>query len=232
MYAGSNIVTALEPKSATTRRILLVDDHPIFRHGLAQLIRGETGLEVCGEAATAPQALEALRRNGADAVVLDISLQGPNGIELTKQIRAEHPKMRILIVSVHDERHYALRALRAGASGYLMKREGREHFVEALRKVLSGQVYVSPALGEELIFKVTRGQAGGDGSPLDLLSDRELEVLQLIGSGQTSIQISEMLHVSIKTVESHRLHIKEKLGLKTATDLVRFAVEWVAEELR
>ena len=231
MHAAPQAVIDSTTNRRATSRIFLVDDHPIFRHGLARIIESETDMEVCGEAGTAPQALDALRTCKADAVVLDISLQGPNGLELTKQLRAEHPHMRILVLSVHDERMYALRALRAGAGGYLMKKEGREHFVEALRKVLTGQVYVSAAFGEQLIYKVAHGNDGGN-SPLDLLSDRELEVLQLIGSGQTSIQIAELLHLSVKTVESHRLHIKEKLGLKSSTELVRFALEWVAEEMK
>ena len=214
---------------ATKTRIFIVDDHPIFRQGLAKLIREETDLDVCGEAGSAVQALDALRRVEADAAVVDISLPGANGIELVKHLRTEHPRMPILVISAHDERIYALRALRAGAAGYLMKQEGENMLIPALRRVLMGKVWVSPAYGEQLIYKVARGAEEG-GSPLDALSDRELEILRLIGEGKSSHQIADSLHLSVKTVESHRLHVKEKLDLKTSPELVRFATEWVSQQ--
>jgi len=214
-----------DPSQTARSRIFIVDDHPIFRQGLAKMINLEPDLEVCGEATSAAQTLDALRRINADAAVVDISLPGADGIELVKHLHAEHPKLPILVISVHDERVYALRALRAGALGYLMKREGEHLLISALRSVLAHKVWVSPAFGEQLIYKVASGAAEGV-SPLDSLSDRELEVLRLIGEGKSSREIAEALHLSVKTVESHRLHVKEKLNLGTSSDLVRFAAEW------
>ena len=193
------------------------------------MICAEEDLEVCGEAATAPEALDALRRIKADAVVIDISLPGSDGIELLKHLRSEHPHLPLLVISAHDEKVYALRALRAGAAGYLMKNEGEDCLIPALRKALAGEVWVSPAFGEQIIYKVVHGAVAG-GNPLDGLSDRELEVLRLIGAGKSTQEIADLLHLSVKTVESHRLHIKEKLALQTSTELVRFAHEWVGQE--
>ena len=193
------------------------------------MICAEEDLEVCGEAATAPEALDALRRIKADAVVIDISLPGSDGIELLKHLRSEHPHLPLLVISAHDEKVYALRALRAGAAGYLMKNEGEDCLIPALRKALAGEVWVSPAFGEQNIYKVVHGAEAG-GNPLDGLSDRELEVLRLIGAGKSTQEIADLLHLSVKTVESHRLHIKEKLALQTSTELVRFAHEWVGQE--
>jgi len=193
------------------------------------MICAEEDLEVCGEAATAPEALDALRRIKADAVVIDISLPGSDGIELLKHLRSEHPHLPLLVISAHDEKVYALRALRAGAAGYLMKNEGEDCLIPALRKALAGEVWVSPAFGEQIIYKVVHGAEAG-GNPLDGLSDRELEVLRLIGAGKSTQEIADLLHLSVKTVESHRLHIKEKLALQTSTELVRFAHEWVGQE--
>ena len=222
----------IEPPTAKTtarRRVFIVEDHPIFRQGLAKLIGMEPDLTVCGEASSAPQALEALRRVEADVAIVDISLPGADGIELTKNLGAEHPRLPILVISAHDEQTYGMRALRAGALGYLMKQEGEEVLPTALRAVLAGHVWVSPALGQQLIYRVVRGTGEGH-SPLELLSDRELEVLRLIGNGKTTHEIGEALHLSVKTVETHRLHVKQKLDLKSSTDLVRFATDWVNHE--
>lgn len=209
-------------------RVFIVDDHPIFRQGLTKLILSEPDLDVCGEASSATQAISALREIQADIAVVDISLPGTNGIELIKHLRAEHPRLPILIISAHDEQVYALRALRAGAAGYLMKRESDTILIPAIRRVLSGKVWVSPAFGEQLIYRVAHSQKGD--SPLDALSDREMEILRLIGEGKSSHQIAQALNLSIKTIESHRLHVKEKLNLPTSADLVRFAAEWVGQE--
>ncbi len=216
--------------AAVKHGIFVVDDHPIFRAGLVKIIEAEPDLEICGQASAAPQALDALRRISADVCVVDIMLPGTNGIELIKHLKAEHPELPLLVISAHDETLYALRALRAGALGYLMKKESADHLVAALRRVLTGQVWVSPAFGEQLIYKVARGPGEGSGSPLDVLTDREIEILQLVGQGNGSQGIADSLHLSVKTVESHRLHIKEKLGLKNATELVRFAVDWVNQQ--
>jgi DNA-binding NarL/FixJ family response regulator len=222
----------LTPVTEAARRkqlIFIVDDHPIFRQGLGRLIQAEEGMGVCGEAGSAAQALDGLRNTSADAAVIDISLPGTDGIELVKHLRAEHPNLPMLVISAHDEKVYALRALRAGASGYLMKTEGGAFLIPALRKVLAGEVWVSPAFGEQIIYKVVHGAQSG-GSPLDALSDRELEVLRLIGAGNSTQEMAALLHLSVKTVESHRLHIKEKLALKTSGELVRFAQEWVGQQ--
>lgn len=212
------------------KRILIVDDHPVFRHGIAALIGAEKDLAVCGEAESAPAALDAMRRLKPDLAMLDISLQGTNGIELVKLMRAEQPRLPILMLSMHDESLYALRALRAGARGYVMKAEAMTHVLAALRKVLNGDIYVSPRFSERLVFKAIQSLEGGMGSPVDKLSDRELEVLQLLGRGFGTREIANELHLSVKTIETHRAHIKEKLGFKDAGEMVRFAIDWVAQE--
>lgn len=211
------------------KRILVVDDHPVFRHGIASLIGNEPDLTVCGEAANSPSALEAMRRLKPDAALIDISMPGANGIELIKLMKAEQPRLPLLILSIHDESLYALRALRAGASGYVMKAEALDFVLTALRKVLTGEVYVSPRFSERLIFKAVHSLEGGMGSPVDKLSDRELEVLQLLGRGFGTREVASELNLSIKTVETHRAHIKEKLGFKDAGEMVRFAIDWVSQ---
>jgi DNA-binding NarL/FixJ family response regulator len=211
------------------KRILVVDDHPVFRHGIASLIGSEPDLMVCGEAANSPSALEAMRRLKPDAALIDISMPGANGIELIKLMKAEQPRLPLLILSIHDESLYALRALRAGALGYVMKAEALDYVLTALRKVLTGEVYVSPRFSERLIFKAVHSLEGGMGSPVDKLSDRELEVLQLLGRGFGTREVAAELNLSIKTVETHRAHIKEKLGFKDAGEMVRFAIDWVSQ---
>ena len=215
---------------AAKKRILLVDDHPAFRHGLAALIAEHRDLTVCGQAENAATALELMRRLHPDLVMLDISMAGTNGIELIKLMMAEEPKLLILVVSMHDESLYALRALRAGAKGYVMKVEALDHVVTALRKVLAGEVYVSPRFSERLVFKAIQSLEGGLGSPVDRLSDRELEVLQLLGKGFGTREIARELHLSVKTIETHRAHLKEKLGCKDAGEMVRFAIDWVGQQ--
>ncbi|MDX2082068.1 MAG: response regulator transcription factor [Terrimicrobiaceae bacterium] len=212
------------------RKVLIVDDHPVFRHGISSLINAEPDLTVCGEAGTSPTALDAMRNLQPDVALLDISLPGTNGIELIKLMKAEQPRLPILMLSMHDESLYALRALRAGALGYVMKAEALNHVISALRKVLKGEIYVSERFSERLIFKAIQSIDGGMGSPVDKLSDRELEVLQLLGRGFGTREIAEELHLSIKTIETHRAHIKEKLGFKDAGEMVRFAIDWVAQE--
>ncbi len=223
-------VTSAPNNVTQKRRILIVDDHPVFRLGLVKLLEDEPSLAVCGTVGTAADALTFLRQQRCDAAVVDISLPGANGIELVKQILAEHAGLPILLVSMHDESVYALRALRAGALGYVMKRDAPTAIVDALGKILSGQIAVSPAFGEQLIYRMARGNAVGEGSPIDCLSDRELEVLHLVGEGQNSHQIASSLHLSVKTIETHRLHIKEKLGFKSAGEMVRFAMDWYREQ--
>jgi len=171
-----------------------------------------------------------MRRLKPDVALLDISLPGTNGVELIKLMKAEQPKLPLLVLSMHDESLYALRSLRAGASGYVMKAEALNHVLTALRKVLKGEVYVSEKFSERLIFKAIQSIDGGLGSPVDKLSDRELEVLELLGRGFGTREIANELHLSVKTIETHRAHIKEKLGFKDSGEMVRFSIDWVAQE--
>jgi DNA-binding NarL/FixJ family response regulator len=216
--------------TAEKQRVLIIDDHPVFRHGITAMINAEPDLEVCGEAGSAPAALEAMRRLQPNVVLVDISLPGTNGIELLKSIKAESPKLPMLVVSMHDESLYALRALRAGALGYVMKAEALDSILTAIRKVLMGEPYLSPKFSERLVFKAIRSIDEGLGSPVDKLSDRELEVLNLMGRGFGAQDIANELHLSVKTIETHRAHIKEKLDFHDSKEMVRFAIEWVAQQ--
>lgn len=212
------------------KKVLIIDDHPIFRHGISALISAEPDLEVCGEAASSSGALDAIRNLSPDIALLDISLPGTNGIELLKLIKAEQPKLPLLMLSMHDESLYALRALKAGALGYIMKAEALNDILNGLHKVLSGGLYLSPKLSERLIFQAIQSLKDGKGSPVDKLSDRELEILELLGRGFGTKKIALELHLSVKTIETHRAHIKEKLAFKDAHELVRFAIDWVIQE--
>ncbi len=213
------------------RHVLIVDDHPIFRNGIIQLINHEPDLYVCGEICSAAQALGAVEELKPDIVVLDLSIQGTNGIELMKSVRALHPHLPALMVSMHDESIYAERALRAGARGYVMKAAPSEKVIEAIRRVLSGGIYLSEAIGGRLLDTFLNGRAINVGSStVEQLSDREIEVFRAVGEGRGTRDIARTLFLSVKTVETHRAHIKEKLQLKTAPELVRAAVEWVNGE--
>jgi DNA-binding NarL/FixJ family response regulator len=208
-------------------RIFIVDDHPIVRKGLTQLINQEPELVVCGEAENAESALELLKKVKPDLAIVDISLRGIDGIELTKLIRARFENIPVLVVSMHDESLYAERALRVGARGYIMKQEAIEKMMEAIRKVLRGELYVSERVSANIVKRFVDGKAEGVSSPEELLSDREMEVFQLIGQGFGTRQIADQLHVSVKTVETYRANVKEKLNLKNATELMKHAVHWI-----
>lgn len=208
-------------------RLFIVDDHPIVRKGLSQLINQEPDLVVCGEADNAESALELLKKTKPDLAIVDISLRGIDGIELTKLIKARFTNVPVLVVSMHDESLFAERALRVGARGYIMKQEAIEKMMEAIRKVLRGELYVSERVSASIVRKFVDGKAESVSSPEELLSDREMEVFQLIGQGFTTRQIADQLHVSVKTVESYRANIKEKLSLKNATELMKHAVHWI-----
>lgn len=221
--------------SATTvakagKRVLVVDDHPVFRHGICQYLGQASDITVCAEAANAQHALEALRLHQPDIVLMDVALPGTNGIALIKHMLTERPTLIILMLSVHDEALYTLRALRAGAKGYVMKQQALENILDALEKVSSGGIYVSPQFSDKLIFKTLASSTGAPGSPVEKLSDRQLEVLQWLGRSKTTREISEMLHLSAKTIETHRSHIKEKLGFKDAEELMDFALEWMTSQ--
>jgi DNA-binding NarL/FixJ family response regulator len=211
-------------------RVLIVDDHPLLRKGVSQLIDQEKDLVVVGEAEDAHKAITAIETTKPDIALIDISLTGASGIELLKNIKARFPKLKMLVLSMHDESVYAHRALRAGASGYIMKQEGTEKVLTALRKVLKGEVYLSERLGNRMLHTLVNGRAPLTSSPVEELSDRELEVFNLIGQGHGTRPIAEKLHLSIKTIESHRAHIKEKLNLQNATELVHHAIQWVQSE--
>lgn len=220
---------AAKPK-ASPKRILIVDDHPMMRTGLAQLIDNEPDLKVCAEADTAGQAIDIVAKQKFDLALLDISLPDKNGLELIKDIRSLRSDLPVLVVSMHDEMVYAERVLRAGGRGYIMKQEGGVKFLSAIRQVLAGQVYVSQNMSSRILEVFSGRQPDNFGSPVRKLSDREFEVFQLIGQGIGTREIADKLHLSVKTVEVHRANIKEKLSLKTATELVRYAVRWVDSE--
>jgi DNA-binding NarL/FixJ family response regulator len=210
--------------------VFLVDDHPLVRQGLTQIINNESDLEVTGEAADAAQALTAITKQMPDLVIADISLRGTNGLELVKNIKAVCQNIPVLVFSMHDESVYAQRALRAGARAYLMKQESAEKIVEAIRKVLSGEIYVSAKVADQVLHQIVSGASASSQNPIERLSDRELEVIQLIGKGLSTREIASNLNLSVKTIESHRAHIKEKLSLRNATELVQFCVQWVEQE--
>ncbi len=212
------------------KRLLIVDDHPMMRTGLAQLIDNERDLKVCAEADTAGQALDIAVSQTLDLILLDISLPDKSGLELIKDLRALKPGLPILVVSMHDESLYAERVLRAGGRGYIMKQEGGKKLLQAIRQVLNGQIYVSEKMSSGILETFSGRQAETAISPVQQLSDREFEVFQLIGQGKSTREIAGHLHLSAKTVEVHRLNIKKKLKLKTATELVRHAVRWLETE--
>jgi DNA-binding NarL/FixJ family response regulator len=210
------------------KRIVIVDDHPLFRKGLEQLIHSEDGFAVCGEANNAPEAMDVIRKLNPDLAIVDLSLPGANGIELIKNIRAEFSKLPILVLSMHDESLYALRALRAGAEGYVMKHEAMTNVIQAIREVFNGRPYLSPAMAAQVITKFAHRQVEGEADAVERLSDRELEILELIGKGNDVRQIAKVLHLSPKTVETHRSHIKDKLDLKNSREVARFALQWLS----
>ncbi|MCU1342325.1 MAG: response regulator with a DNA-binding domain [Candidatus Acidoferrum typicum] len=213
--------------SATKKhRVLLVDDHPIVRQGLGLLIDREPDLSVCGEADSAHSAFHAITTLRPDVVVLDISLNGPDGLDVLKEIRTKTTTLPVLILSMHDESIYAERAMRAGANGYIMKQEATEKVLVAIRRILQGEVYLSDRLTNSMLRQYVGGATPAKSSPLVNLSDRELEVFRLIGEGHGTRQIADELHVSVKTIESYQAHIKEKLSLRNSRELVQHAIEW------
>lgn len=211
-------------------KIYLVDDHPLMRKGIAMTLDLEMDFEVCGQAESAEEAISDIPQKKPDIVVVDISLPGMNGIELIKHLKAQNPELLMLVVSRHDEDMYAERAIKAGARGYLMKMEAGEVIVNAIRRILKGQIYLSEEINNKLLMGMMSGGQVGRSSPLEILSDRELEVFELIGNGSTTREISERMHISIKTVESYRTRIKTKLDISTGNELIRQAVQWVASE--
>lgn len=208
-------------------KILIVDDHPIVRHGLRQLINQEHDLTVCSEADSVLSALHKIESDKPDIAIVDIHLGESNGIELIKLIRARYGEFPILVISLHEESHFAERALKAGAMGYIMKQELTDKIMIAIRKVLQGQIYVSEAMASKILQKISGQKPAGIQSSIEGLSDREIEVFRLIGQGYTTRKIADHLHLSVKTIETYRMRIKEKLHLESTNELLMKAFEWV-----
>ena len=211
-------------------RILIVDDHPIVRQGLERLIDAEPDLAIAGEVSSADDALQAVDRGNVDFVILDIGLKHGSGLDVIGQIRTRRPDLPILVLSMHQERFYAERALRSGAQGYLMKQSDPSEIVPAIRRILSGELYLSPSLADELVRRAVDGNEEG-GSQVEALSDREAEVVRYIGSGLSTREIAEELHLSVKTIESYRANVKRKLGLRSGSELARFAYDWTSQSM-
>jgi DNA-binding NarL/FixJ family response regulator len=208
------------------RRVIIVDDHPIVRQGLRRLIDQEEDLAVCGEAESVREARQLVRELSPDVLIVDISLKQGDGLELVRDARAHYPSLPILVLSMHDETIYAERMLSAGANGYIMKQAASEQFLVAVRRVLEGGIYVSEAVGNTMIQKFASGGAYISNNPIDRLSNRELQILHMIGKGASTRDTAEALNLSVKTVESHRQRIKRKLNLTTGAQLVQYAVNW------
>jgi len=212
------------------KQIFVVDDHPIVRRGFAMLINQENDLTVCGEAEDVQPAFEGILARKPDLVILDISLKSGSGIDLIKSLKDHLPYLPILVVSMHDEFLYGERAIRAGAKGYVMKQEADEVVVGAIRHVLNGGIYLSEQIKEKMLLAMSNRGRPTQESPIERLSDRELEVFRLLGMGRGTRQIAEEINVSIKTVESYRARIKEKMSIDNATELLQQAVLWVQHE--
>jgi DNA-binding NarL/FixJ family response regulator len=208
-------------------KVFLVDDHPLVREWLSQLIQREADLMVCGEAEDTQDAVGKIGETKPDVVIADISLKTTHGLELVKDLQAQFPKLPVLVLSMHDESLYAERVLRAGAMGYITKQESTRKVLQAIRQVLSGQIYVSEKMAARMVHKLVAGRQQEHTSPVERLTDRELEVFQLIGKGQGTRKIAEELHLGIKTVESYRARIKDKLKLDDGTQLLQQAIQWV-----
>ncbi len=212
------------------KNIIIVDDHPMMRKGLASTIETEPGYEIVGQFEKAEDVMNMIDSLEPDLIVADVSLPGMNGIEMVKNLIFQYPDLKILMVSRHEESLYAERALRAGAKGYVMKFESSDVLMKAVRKILNGGIYVSEEISEKLLMNAMSGKSAVSESPVELLSDRELEVFELIGRGRSSNEIAEQLHLAVKTIETYRSRIKEKLNFKNSTELVFHAVKWVENE--
>ena len=212
------------------KAVLIVDDHPLLRQGLALLINQQQDMQVCGEAEEAQAAMQAIALRRPDIMILDISLNGPDGLELLKSIRASDPELPVLVLSMHDEAIYAERALRARANGYIMKQEATEKVLVAVRRILNGEIYLSDRMSNKMLQQYIGGGPSRLQSRISALSDRELEVFRLIGEGRATREIAEELHLSIKTVETYQAHIKEKLALRSGRELIQHAIQWKINE--
>jgi DNA-binding NarL/FixJ family response regulator len=219
-----------KPSQFAKKAVLVVDDHPLMRQGLALLINQQQDMRVCGEAEEAHAAMIAISQLRPDIVILDISLNGPDGLELLKNLRVTDPDLPVLILSMHDEAIYAERALRARANGYIMKQEATEKVLIAVRRILNGEVYLSDRMSNKMLQQYIGGTPSMIQSRIASLSDRELEVFRLIGEGRATREIAEELHLSVKTVETYQAHIKEKLALRSGRELIQHAIQWKINE--
>ena len=226
----SSAVSDSQDPAGARCRILLVEDHPLTRQGMKTLLSRNSGFEICGEADSAPRALDLVAKLSPNLAIVDITLKSANGLELTKDIRALCPSTQVLVVSMHGENVYAERALRAGAMGYLMKDEAAENILVAIDRILKGEVFVSDRIKGRMLHRFVHQRTDAVMSPIDRLSDREMEVMRLIGNGYGTRDIANMLNLSVKTIDSYREHLKEKLALETSGDLVRFAIQWTKSE--
>ncbi len=209
------------------KQILIVDDHPIMRQGLSQLIRAESDLDVCGEASSAAEGLALLERTKPDLAIVDLTLKDKHGLELIKDIKAMYPDVLIVVLSMHEESLYAERVLRSGAQGYVMKEVAADTLIHAVRAVLRGGIYLSDTMAANMLAQISGQKRATSASILQKLTDREMEILQLIGQGKTTRFIAHLLNISVRTVDAHRAHIKEKLQITDGAALVRYAVRWV-----
>jgi DNA-binding NarL/FixJ family response regulator len=225
-------MSSRKPTEVFRCRVLLVDDHPIVRQGLAQLINQEPDLAVCGEASDGSEAISLIASSTPDVVLVDISLSDRSGIELLKDIRARFPEVATLALSMHDETLYAERALRAGARGYIMKEEATEKVMNAIRRVKAGEIALSERMATRMLNQLVTSKRGTTGLAVERLSDRELEVFMMIGRGIGTREIADKLQLSVKTVEAHREHIKEKMDFKSGAELLRYAMQYMMEQGR
>lgn len=216
--------------SGVRSKIFIVDDHPLVRRGLTEVIDAESHLKVCGEAGGVADALRMVGKIRPDLMIVDLSLDDGSGLNLIKQVKAQHRTIRILVSSMHDEFLFAEQVLRAGASGYLNKKEATDRVIEAIDQILSGRIYLSNAMTERMLNKIWSGEQDVRTDSLHTLSDRELEVFRLLGEGYATREIAERLHLSVKTIETYREHIKRKLDLRSSSELTRRAVQWVLDE--
>jgi len=226
----STLTTLDRAAQSTKKNVLVVDDHPLLRQGLALLINQQQDMQVCGEAEEAHAAMQAVTQCRPDIIILDISLNGPDGLELLKSIRASDPDLPVLILSMHDEAIYAERALRARANGYIMKQEATEKVLVAVRRILNGELYLSDRMSNKMLQHYIGGAPSMIQSRISSLSDRELEVFRLIGEGRATREIAEELHLSVKTVETYQAHIKDKLALRSGRELIQHAIQWRINE--
>jgi DNA-binding NarL/FixJ family response regulator len=226
----ASAANAVKDTSTRKRTVFIVDDHPLLRQGLSLLINRENDLTVCGEAEEAQAAMRAIEQHQPDILIVDISLSGPDGLELLKSIRNSYPALPVLILSMHDEATYAERALRARANGYIMKQEATEKVLVAVRRILNGDVYLSDRIANKMLQQYIWGASTALQSRLNALSDRELEVFRSIGEGRSTRQIADELHLSVKTVETYQAHLKEKLALRSGRELIQHAIQWKINE--